>query len=195
MSFDEFMTDEITVLKPNGDVIGDLKACVTRDQIHLERSDVLIEPCDLIERRTSNGATETFEVIDPGFYEASMGFKAHYQMRVRKLGLPESKQRIESITYNITGNNARVNNHSVDNSTNTVSINADAKNYIDGIRQIIESLTDQKQKAEALEIVEAVEVQLASSKPSKTVVSALLSALPHIASISTLVSSLISSIQ
>ena len=195
MSFDKNMTDAITVLKPNGEVIGDLKACVTGDEIHLQRSDVLIEPCDLIERRTSNGGKETFEVIDPGFYEASMGFEAHYQMRVRKLGLPESKQRIESITYNITGNNARVNNHSVDNSTNTVNINAEAKQYLDGIRQIIVSLSDQKQKEEALEIVDAVEGQLASNKPSKTVVAALLSALPHMASISTLVSSLISVIQ
>jgi hypothetical protein len=114
MSFDDFMTDEISVRKQNGDLLEGLKASVQRDKIFLDRSDVLIEPKDLIERRASNGAVETFEVIDPGFQEAFHGIEAHYQMSVRKLGLPEAKQRIERITYNITGHNARINNHSID---------------------------------------------------------------------------------
>jgi hypothetical protein len=192
MSFDDFMTDSIIVRKQNGDLLEGLKASVQRDKIFLERSDVLIEPRDLIERRTSNGAVETFEVIDPGFYEAFHGIKAHYQMSVRKLGLPEAKQRVESITYNITGHNARINNHSVDQSTNTVNFGDDLREHIEGLRQVIQSLTDAQQKQEALEIVNAVEVQLASPNPSKTVVSTLLNALPHLASIATLASAIIS---
>lgn len=194
MSFEDFMTDDIIVRKQNGDVLEGLKASVQRDNIFVDRSNVLIEPRDLIERRMSNGAVETFEVIDPGFHEAFHGIKAHYQMSVRKLGLPEAKQRVESITYNITGHNARINNHSIDQSTNTVNIGADLREYIDGLRQAIQSLTDAQQKQEALEIVDAVEVQLASSKPSKTVVSTLLKALPHVASIATLTSAIISAL-
>lgn len=192
MSFDDFMTDTITVRKQNGDLLEELKASVQRNSVFLERSDVLIEPRDLIERRASNGAVETFEVIDPGFHEAFHGIKAHYQMSVRKLGLPEAKERIESITYNITGHNARINNHSVDQSTNTMNIGADFGEYIDGLRQVIPRLTDTRQKQDALEIVDAVEVQLASPKPSKTVVSTLLKALPHVASIATLASAIMS---
>ncbi|MFS9669247.1 hypothetical protein, partial [Klebsiella pneumoniae] len=63
MSFDDFMTDSIIVRKQNGDVLEGLKASVQRDAVFLNRSDVLVEPRDLIERRTSNGAVETFEVI------------------------------------------------------------------------------------------------------------------------------------
>lgn len=192
MSFNDFMTDTITVRKQNGDLLEELKASVQRNSIFLERSDVLIEPRDLIERRASNGAVETFEVIDPGFHEAFHGIKAHYQMSVRKLGLPEAKERIESITYNITGHNARINNHSVDQSTNTMNTGADLGEYIDGLRQVIQRLTDTRQKQDALEIVDAVEVQLASPKPSKTVVSTLLKALPHVASIATLASAIMS---
>lgn len=192
MSFDDFMTDNIIVRKQNGDVLEGLKASVQRDAVFLDRSDVLIEPRDLIERRTSNGVVETFEVIDPGFHEAFHGIKAHYQMSVRKLGLPEAKQRVESITYNITGHNARINNQSVDQSTNTVNIGADLREYIDGLRQVIQSLTDAQQKQDALEVVDAVEVQLASPKPSKTVISTLLNALPHVASIASLASAIIS---
>lgn len=79
------------------------------------------------------------------------------QMSVRKLGLPEAKQRVERFTYNITGHNARINNHSVDQSTNTVNITPELHKYIDGLRQVIQSLTDAQQKQNALEIVDAVE--------------------------------------
>ena len=58
----------------------------------------------------SNGAEETFLVIDPNFHEELFGMQAHYQMKVKKLGLPEAKKAIQNITYNISGNNARVNN-------------------------------------------------------------------------------------
>lgn len=194
MSFEDFMTDNIIVRKQNGDVVEDLKASVQRGKIFLDRSDVLIEPRDLIERSMSNGAVETFEVVDPGFHEAFHGIEAHYQMSVRKLGLPEAKQRVDSITYNITGHNARINNNSVDHSTNTVSIGTDLREYIDGLRQAIQTLTDAQQKQSALEIVDAVEVQLAAPKPSKAVVSTLLKALPHLASITTLASAIVSAL-
>ncbi|ALO36804.1 MAG: hypothetical protein WDA33_10385 [Alcaligenes sp.] len=194
MSFDDFMTDNISVRKQNGDLLKDLKASVQRNKIFLDRSDVLIEPRDLVERRASNGAIETFEVLDPGYHEAVQGFEAHYQMSVRKLGLPEAKQRIERITYNITGHNARINNHSVDQSTNIINIGTDLREYVEGLRQVIQGLTDNQQKQDALEIVDAVEVQLASATPSRTVVSTLLKALPHVASIATLASAIISAL-
>ena len=194
MSFDDFMTDNISVRKQNGDLLEGLKASVQSEKIFLNRADVLIEPRDLIERRSSNGAVETFEVIDPGFHEDFHGIKAHYQMSVRKLGLPEAKLRVESITYNITGHNAHINNHSVDHSTNTVNIGNDFREYIDGLRQVIQGLTDAQQKKDSLEIVEAVEAQLASPKPSKMIVSTLLSALPHVASIATIASAIISAL-
>lgn len=194
MSFDDFMTDSINVRKQNGDLLEGLKASVQSNKIFLNRSNVLIEPKDLIERRSSNGAVETFEVIDPGFHEAFHEIEAHYQMSVRKLGLPEAKQRVESINYHISGHNARINHHSVDQSTNTVNIGADLQENIDGLRQVIHGLADAQQKQDALEIVDAVEEQLASPKPSKTVISTLLKALPHAASIATLASAIIASL-
>lgn len=191
MPFSDFMTDTITIRKGNGDVIENLKASVQSNQIFLDRSDILIEPRDLIERKMSNGGIETFDVIDPGFHEAFHGIEAHYQMKVKKLGLPEAKQRTQSIVYNITGHNARINNDSVDNSTNSVTIGSDLQEYITALRQIIETIEDTKQKKDASEILSSVEVQLAQPKPSKTVISVLLSALPHIASISSLATAIL----
>lgn len=191
MSFSDFMTDTITVRKSNGEIIDNLKASVQSNQIFLDRSDILIEPNDLIERKMSNGGVETFDVIDPGFHEAFHGIDAHYQMKVKKLGLPEAKQRARSITYNITGHNARINHDSVDNSINSVHAAGELQEYLVALRQIIESIEDVKQKKDAIEILGSVESQLALPKPSKTVVSVLLGALPHIASISSLTSAII----
>ncbi|PTT72886.1 hypothetical protein DBR26_04265, partial [Pseudomonas sp. HMWF007] len=118
--FEDFMNDAITVQKQNGDKVEGLKASVQSTLITLNQPSVVVEIGDLIERRMSNGATETYEVLDPVFYEDFHGIPAHYQLKVRKLGLPEAKARVQSITYNFSGHNARVNHDSVDNSTNTV---------------------------------------------------------------------------
>ncbi|HFI2241606.1 hypothetical protein J5F16_22295 [Pseudomonas aeruginosa] len=194
MSFSDFMTDAISVQKQTGEKLEGLKASVQSNSIFLNRSDVLIEPRDLIVRAMSNGASETYEVIDPGFHEKFGGIEAHYQMKVKKLGIPEAEARIQSITYHINGNNARVNHDSVDNSTNTVTIGGGLQEHVDSLRQIIATLQDVQERKDATDIVDAVEANLASQKPSKTVVSALLGALPHVASISTIASAIISAL-
>ena len=188
--FEEFMTDTIFIQKQSGEKTGVIKASIQKKGVFLDRSDILVEVGDLIERHMSNGGIETFEVLDPGFHEAFEGIPAHYQMQVKKLGVPEAKARVERITYNFHGHNARVNNSSVDNSTNTVTIAGELQGYVSALRQIIPTL-DASQQKEASEIVDAVEANLASQKPSKTVVSTLLGALPHVASISTIVSAII----
>ena len=191
--FEDFMTDTISVQKLSGQKIEGLKASVQSHQVDLDRPDVLIEIGDLIERRMSNGATETYEVLDPVFYEAFHGIPAHYQIKVKKLGVPEAKARTQQITYNISGHNARINHDSVDNSTNTVNIGSDLEDYVSALRQVISTL-DASERKGASEIVDAVEANLASPKPSKTVISTLLSALPHLASISTIASSIIAAL-
>src|SRR5690606_36388922 len=89
MSFDDFMTDSISILKKDGKRLTNLRASVQSQEVLINRSDILIETGDLIERTMSNGGVETFEVIDPGFQERFHGIEAHYQMKVKKLGIPE----------------------------------------------------------------------------------------------------------
>jgi hypothetical protein len=109
--------DRVTVVKLDGGRFADLPASVQSKKAFINRSDPLIEPGDLLIRKMSNGAEETFRVIDPGFHESFHGIPAGYQMTVEKFGLPEAKKAIQSITYNVTGKNARINHQSVDNST------------------------------------------------------------------------------
>lgn len=195
MVFSEMMNDTIKVLKSDGQEIDNLKASVQSKGIFLMRSDVLVEPSDLIQRVMSNGGTETFRVIDPGFYEGLHGIPSHYQMKVQKLGLPEAEKAIQSITYNINGPNARVNNNSTDNSTNVININQDVMEHISLLRQEIQQMiqTHEEQK-EALEIVDAIESQVESGSPSKVVLKTLISALPHAGSIASIGSFLLSAL-
>jgi hypothetical protein len=63
------------------------------------QSDILIEIGDLIQRKMSNGGKEIYEVINPEFYEKTYSIPAHYQIKHKKLGVPEAKQAVQSITY------------------------------------------------------------------------------------------------
>lgn len=102
---------------------------------------------------------------------------------------------MQTITYNFNGDNARVNNDSVDNSTNIVNHNSEIAEHIDLLRSEIARLVkDESEKQEALEVVDAVEVQLQSEKPSKAVVKTLLGALPHAGSIASVASFILSAI-
>ena len=195
MSFHNMMRDTIKVLKSDGQEIEGLKASVQSKGIYLMRSDVLVEPNDLIQRIMSNGGIETFKVIDPGFHEGLHGIPSHYQMRVQKLGLPDAEKAIQSITYNISGPNARVNNNSVDNSTNISNANSDISEHITMLRQEIQRLiNDHEEQKEALELVDAIEGQFKSDSPSKAVVKTLITALPHVGSISSIGSFLLSAL-
>lgn len=99
---------------------------------------------------------------------------------------------MQSITYNFAGHNARVNNQSVDNTHNTVTFNPDAAGYVDALRAAIqEAKISIEEKKAAIEVIEALSAQLQTERPSKPVISALLTALPHIASVASIASSLL----
>lgn len=191
MNLSSLMKDKITVLKKTGERIENIKATVSSDSVITAAEGILIEPGDLLRRQMSNGAEETFEVIDPGFHEAFHAIPASYQMRVRKLGLPEADRAVQSITYNLNGPNSRVNQNSVDNSANTVTVNPDVLELIGALRVELARLQlPEAEKASASEIIDAVEHQVQAEKPSKVAVKTLLSALPHAASIASIVSAI-----
>ncbi len=193
MSFSSLLIDTVSLFKKNGENINEIKASVQSGKIFIMRNDMLIESGDIIQRHMSNGGKESFEVIDPEFHEGMGGIPAGYQMRVKKMGIPEAEKAIQKITYNISGPNARVNNNSTDNSINTVTINPDIAEHISALRVEIERLAlSNEEMASATEIVDAIETQFNAEKPSKTVVSTLLKALPSAGSIATIGSFLLS---
>ena len=193
MPFNNLLTDTVSVLKQNGEIVENIKASVQKDKIFIQRSDILIDSGDLIQRTMSNGAEETYKVIDPGFHEKFHSIPAGYQMDVRKLGLPEAKSAVQHITYNISGTNNRVNQSSTDNSVNIVNLNSDAQEHIAALREEIKRLNLPDEEAIAsYEVIDAVESQMTSEKPSKAVVKTLLDALPNAGSIASIGSFIVS---
>jgi len=117
------LKDKFYVLKSNGQKSHTLKVSVQRKGIYLMRAEILVEVNDLIQRVMSNGETDTFLIIDPGFHEGTgRSIPAHYQMKVKKLGLSEAEKAVLSITSNISDPNARVNKNATDYSNNVVNI-------------------------------------------------------------------------
>ncbi len=195
---DHLMQDTVSLLKKNGTETKGLKASVRGSKIVIlppVKNKLLIEPEDLIHRTMSNGAEETYRVIDPGFKEGLPGhIQAHYQMEVRKLGIQETKeavQSIQSITYNIVGNNARINQNSIDNSANKVHINSTALQNIEMLRAEINQLhISEEERTEIVECIDAIEEQFKSGNPKKTIVSRLLKMLPDVATVTSSVASI-----
>lgn len=193
MSFDHLMTDTVSLLKQSGKTVEGIKASIQKGKIFIPRSDLLIEHGDLIQRFMSNGAEETYRVIDPGFQEEFHSIPAGYDMDVHKLGTPEAKSAVQNITYNISGTNNRINQNSMDNSINIANINPDVQEHINALRNEIKNLNLSEEEACAsYEVIDAVESQFKSDNPSKTVVKTLISALPSAASIASIGSFIVS---
>ena len=192
MPLANMMNDSVELLKSDGTRRTGLKASVQRTTVFMDFDDILVEPSDLIIRRMSNGAEETYRVIDPGFHEKFHRIEAHYQMEVQKLGLPEAKSAQQNITFNISGNNARVNQNSIDHSTNVVQIDSRAIQYIESLRQELERSTlVATEKAAAHEIIDEVDGAFRNGNPKKSVVTALLKALPHVEKIAAIAAAII----
>ena len=193
MVFKALLTDSVSLIKQDGTHVDGIKASVQTNMIFIQGQEPLIEPGDLIQRKMSNGAEETFEVIDPGFHEKFHGIPAGYQMQVRKLGIPEASSAIQSITYNVTGNNARINQNSIDQSVNVVQLSPDVADKLDALRHEINRLIQEGPKRkEAIEVVDAIEEQFSSGSPKKSVVRTLVSGLPAAGSIASIGSFLLS---
>lgn len=102
---------------------------------------------------------------------------------MKKLGLPEGETAIHQITYNVSGSNARVNVNFVDNSTHSVG-SSDVEEQLKAIREAIQKLKlVESERANALEVLDAVEVEIAKANPKRAVISALLDSLPKVATI------------
>ncbi|MCM3562675.1 hypothetical protein [Hydrogenophaga intermedia] len=96
------------------------------------------------------------------------------------------------ITYQINGNNARVNLQSVDNSVNSVVISSTVINYIRDLRaEVQRAPLSEEQRASAMEVVDEVESQIVSGKPKRAILAPLLASLPAIDSITSIVSNLL----
>lgn len=141
--FDRFMNSKIKLIKQNGSVVDNIKASIQDGRIFVNRSDIIFDEGDTINRILSNGKVENYTIISATFYENFGGIPAHYELKVHKNVAGQEKiAKATSITVNASGN-AKINIDSVDNSiTNTYS--NDSKLFEDLLNIISKNIEDNK---------------------------------------------------
>lgn len=155
--FSSFNNSLVSVLKEDGSKYENIDAVVQTNTIFIEDVTVVIEEGDKIIRETSNGMEEQYLVLDRGFYEKQMGFQAHYQVKVKKIGTYElSRPQSQTIIYNLHGANSRVNNNSTDRSINIIETSSDS--LFDDLRKVIsEKVDDENQKQQLRNLINEME--------------------------------------
>lgn len=193
--FDALRNNTIIIRKTNGKVIEGIKATVSKSKITFDHQNILLEVDDLIEVVLSNGATDTYAVLDPNFHEAFSAIPAHYQADVRKLGVREAQSRIQTFTINMTGPNARLNSNSIDNSVNVAGDKNEIADLVAGLRSEVEQLDlENSNLTDALDLIRGIETQALQDTPNKPVLKALLGALPQSANIASIASAILAAL-
>jgi hypothetical protein len=166
-------------LRKNNNTYDNIKAVISKNKITIPitgTENYNIEPGDIIERIIHGGFKEEYEVINPVFNEAFHGIPQHYQIDVRKIGVPEKSPQL--ISNVINGNYNKINQNSVDNSKK-ININPGISKQLCDILHEIENLKiSEFEKNEYFELIEEIKKHLETSKINKKFVSSLLKALP-----------------
>lgn len=157
------------------------------DLCDLEVGDVIV----LVGARDRWVVTETEDVVIQNRF-------SHLEAHVDKEGAKKvAPIHAHNVVYNLLGPNSRVNQSSVDNSSNVqVGGQSELMRLISDLREEIARLgLDAETQTEALETVEIIKSQAAAARPNKTVLSSmvtgLIKLLPHAANIATVGSAIL----
>ncbi len=117
--FNNFPKSTFEIVSRQGVSVQTVEGLFSKDSITIPDTSVVLTPGDELRRRIPNGTEETYEVLEPVFYERFGGIPAHFQVKVKRKGVYPAKS---GGNYNIriNGNNARINIHSTDESTNYI---------------------------------------------------------------------------
>lgn len=153
--FEEFARDEISLVKRDGTQIDSIKAQVGSGKITVWEASLPFEDGDTLLRKLTNGYTERYTILDTGFRKGIEGIPDRFYMTVRK-GTLIANDQVGQVIYNITGENARVNLHSVDASVN-ISNTGDAAVFRDLRGLISENVRAEEERDALLAKVEEME--------------------------------------
>ena len=105
------------------------------------------------------------------------------------MDVPEAEKAVQSITYDVTGNNARFNQNTIDQSVNIMQLSSDAAKILANLGQEIDQcIDDPSQRSETLKAVDCIAKQFNSGPPDRIVVDGLVKLLPHAGNIASVAS-------
>ncbi|WP_417610635.1 hypothetical protein [Parasphingorhabdus sp.] len=143
--FDDLPKSKFDIVDAEGKIRSQVDAIATGKKIIVPDETVIIQTGDEMRRRLPNGTDETFEVVDPVYFQKTFGLPGHFQVEVRKKGMfPHGTG--GNYTISVTGTNSRVNIASSDLSTN-VAID---KSVFSHIRETLKNKVDDETERAAL---------------------------------------------
>lgn len=147
-----FDRDIISLLKPDGTVIENIKADVQPNIIFIKDGKLPLEENDKLYRQLPNGLVEIYLVLDRGYYS---GFGGHYQAKVKKEGsINEEKYKSIVNIYNANGANSKINVNSTDNSKNYYN---DSELLFKELRLVLEQIANNETREKSLSVLNELE--------------------------------------
>lgn len=140
-------SERIRIVKNDGQVIEGVRALLDADGKHMHirvknlPRDVNIDDGDILERLLPNDKAIRYTILDAGYRPGHISIPARYICRIEKVGL-SSKDQSATIIYNLSGNNSRLYQGSIDNSTNNVQADSSDQLFNDLINAVSQSITD-----------------------------------------------------
>lgn len=155
--FRQFENDTIKIIKKDGETIEGVRAGVQSKMILLSDVSIPIETGDVISRELPSGVEERFIVTDPGYSAGAGPIKPHYQIKYKtENSIAETGSRSNTVIYNVSGQNSRVNVNSQDNSIN--QINNAPSELFDAIRDILsKEVKDETERNALIELANKME--------------------------------------
>ncbi|HAT1976812.1 TPA: hypothetical protein ACF754_001943 [Legionella pneumophila] len=145
----DFLKDKVTLVKNNGTKVrSEIPAQVSSNRIIIFDSSLPIEVGDHILRELKSGLVEDFIVDNPCIQTGHGSIPDSFQIKVHRSDEPTAKPEI--IINQISGNNARINIRSTDNSTNIVG---DHNQLFSTMNQLIEDNIDSDDERERLKVL------------------------------------------
>lgn len=175
--FSQFQNDTIRIIKKDGTVLPtEIKAMVdNKGLIHIHDIQIDIAEGDFIERFLPNNKTEKYLILDTRYHNAFYGIPARFECKVEKVTAIKS-QNNSSTVYHISGNNSRVYNNSIDQSSNILNVNTEK--LFSELRQVIQSSIEYN--TNLLELVERMEENKGKNTFTKSYTDFIAAAANHI---------------
>lgn len=149
--FEQLMRDKVSLIKSDGRRFENIISNVGPESIAIHDVSLPIEEGDRFLRTLPNGLEEYYVVRDRGYHQALGIIPARYNVKVTKENKQDIKETV-STTYNLTGNNSRMNIHSNDYSIN---VQIDETNVFEELKKTIEkNISNDDEKAKFVSNVE-----------------------------------------